>query len=327
MEELAQEKTKTAEPAPAPAQENKKPVKSNSANTPPPAPKTSAQPSKGKINSAPVNKSPKNVSASAPQRAPRIRISGGKWAAAIVCCLPLIVELLAVLLIPKISVLAENVYLSRWGWQALTLPLKISFISLIVLGFLIQLLGLFGKLNKPLGMFTQIISFGLFVLASYAAHNNGASVYAQWGLAMIVPVSLLVTALRYVSSDMFGFVDDFNFWYYLPIALEVAEYLLFFLVFPLMFKVSVSLWFFVAITVTTVASIGVSCFWEDFHWAPVGINLAVAALLCVIFWLGRLFSSEWLWNGGIIIVVILAIGGSWFIHWFIHRNDDQKIWK
>lgn len=254
----------------------------------------------------------------APKNKPKIR--AGKWVATILCCVPVILELLAVLLIPKIGVLANNAYLSRWGWQALSVSLKISFLSVIILGFVIQLLGLLGKLHNVLGMFTQIISFALFVLSAYAAHNN-SSVYALWGLAVIVPVSLLVTALRYTTADGFGFIDDFNFWYYLPIALEVAEYVLFFLVFAPLFGVSASPWFFVAITVTTVASIAVSSFWEDFHWAPVGINLGVAVLLCVIFWIGRLVSSEWFANGGVITVVILAIGGSWFIHWFIHRND------
>ncbi|MDE7107385.1 MAG: hypothetical protein K2O39_03595, partial [Clostridiales bacterium] len=81
------------------------------------------------------------------------------------------------------------------------------------------------------------------------------------------------------------------------------------------------LWTFIALTVTTIAAIAVSSFWEDFRWAAMGINLGVVVLLCVIFWLGQLWNSEWLWNGGIITVVILAIGGSWFIHWFIHRND------
>lgn len=250
----------------------------------------------------------------------RSKISAGKWVATILCCVPLIIELLAVILIPKIGVLSKNVYVSGWGWQALSVPLKISVISVIILGLAIQILGLFGKLHNVLGMFTQIISFALFVLSAYAAHNN-ASVYAQWGLAVIVPASLLVAALRYMTADGFGFIDDFNFWYYLPIALEVAEYILFMLIFAAIFGVSASVWFFVAITVTTVASIAVSSFWEDFHWAPVGINLAVAVLLCVIFWIGKLLSSEWFWNGGVITVVILAIGGSWFIHWFIHRND------
>ena len=254
----------------------------------------------------------------APKNRPKIR--AGKWVAAVLCCVPVILELLAVLLIPKIGVLANNAYVSRWGWQARSVPLKISFICVIILGFAIQMLGLVGQLPNVLGMFTQIISFALFVLSSYAAHNN-SSVYALWGLAVIVPVSLLVTALRYTTADGFGFIDDFNFWYYLPIALEVAEYILFFLVFAPLFGASASLWFFVAITVTTVASIAVSSFWEDFHWAPVGINLGVAVLLCVIFWIGRLVSSEWFSNGGVITVVILAIGGSWFIHWFIHRND------
>ncbi|MDE6690403.1 MAG: hypothetical protein K2K04_00375, partial [Clostridia bacterium] len=232
-----------------------------------------------------------------------------------------IIELLFVLLIPNIGVLAKNAYVSKWAWQALTVPMKVSFLSVIILGFAIQILGLFRRLHKVLGMFTQIISFALFLLSVYALRGNASSVYAQWGLAMIVPVSLLVAALRYMSADGFGFIDDFNFWYYLPIALEVAEYILFFLVFPSLFGVAASLWFFVAITVTTVASIAVSSFWEDFHWAPVGINLGVAVLLCVIFWIGNLLSSEWFRNGGVITVVILAIGGSWFIHWFIHRND------
>lgn len=248
-------------------------------------------------------------------------ISAGKWVATVLCCLPVILELLVVFLIPHIGVLAKNTYVARWGWQALSLPLKISFLSVIVLGFAIQALGLFGKLHNVLGMFTQIISFGLFVLSAYALYGNASPVYTQWGLAMVVPVSLLVAALRYMSADGFGFIDDFNFWYYLPIALEVAEYILFFLVFCAIFGVSASLWFFVAITVTTVASVAVSSFWEDFHWAPVGINLAVAVLLCVVFWIGKLISSEWFWNGGVITVVILAIGASWFIHWWIHRND------
>lgn len=248
-------------------------------------------------------------------------ISAGKLVATIFCCVPVILELLFVLLIPKIGVLAKNAYVSRWGWPALPVPMKVAFLSVIVLGFVIQILGLFGKLHKVLGMFTQIISFALFLLSVYAVRGNASSVFTLWGLAMIVPASLLVATLRYVSADSFGFIDDFNFWYYLPIALEVAEYILFFLVFPSIFGVTASLWFFVAITVTTVASIAVSSFWEDFHWAPVGINIAVAVLLCVIFWIGRLISSEWFWNGGVITVVILAIGGSWFIHWFIHRND------
>lgn len=248
-------------------------------------------------------------------------LSAGKWVASILCCLPVIAELVAVLLIPHIGVLAKNAFVARWGWQALSLPMKVSFISVIVLGFAIQVLGLFGKLHNILGMFTQIISFGLFVLSAYASYNSASSVFAQWGLAMVVPVSLLVTALRYMSADGFGFVDDFNFWYFLPIALEVAEYILFFLVFSPIFGASASLWFFIAITVTTVASIAVSSFWEDFHWAPVGINLGVAVLLCVVYWIGRLISSEWFWNGGVITVVILAIGGSWFIHWWFHRND------
>ncbi|MDE7087736.1 MAG: hypothetical protein K2O67_06055 [Clostridia bacterium] len=255
----------------------------------------------------------------APKRKPGI--SAGKCVVSIVCCLPVIVELLIVLLIPHIEALAENAYVSMWGWQELSVPLKIAFLSLIVLGFLIQLLGLFGKINKPLGMVTQIISFGLFVVSAYAARNNAESVFTQWGLAMIVPVSLLVTALRYMSADGFGFIDDFNFWYFLPIALEVAEYILFFLLFPLIYGASATLWFFVALTVTTVGSIAVSSFWENMHWAPVGINFAVAGLLILVYWLGQLFSSEWMWNGGIILVVVLAIGASWFIHWFIHRND------
>ncbi len=249
------------------------------------------------------------------------KITAGKLVTSILCCLPVILELLLVLLIPHIGVLAGNTYVARWGWQELSLPMKISFLSVIILGFVIQVLGLFRKLHKVLGMFTQIISFGLFVLSAYALYDNASSVYIQWGLAMMVPVSLLVTALRYASADGFGFIDDFNFWYFLPIALEVAEYILFFLVFRTIFGVSAQLWFFVAITVTTVASVAVSSFWEDFHWAPVGINLAVAVLLCVIFWIGRMVSSEWFANGGVITVVILAIGGSWFIHWFIHRND------
>lgn len=248
-------------------------------------------------------------------------ISGGKIVTTVLCCIPIILELLLVLLIPHISFLAKIDGVAKWGWNALSVPMKVSFISVIVFGFLVQALGLLDKLNKPLGAVTQIITFGLFVLSVFAAHNNAASVYTQWGMALMVPISLLITTFRYVTCDGFGFLDDFNFWFYLPIALEVIEYLLFFLVFPLMFGVSASLWAFVALTVTTVAAIAVSSFWEDFRWISAGINLAVVVLLSVIFWLGRLWNSEWLWNGGIITVVILAIGGSWFIHWFIHRND------
>ena len=283
----------------APTQSDKKPTR-----TPPPAPKNT-----------------KSSKVAAPTSRKMPTIFAGDIVATIVCCLPIVLELLVVLLIPHIGFLAENTYLSRWGWQALSVPMKVSFISVIVLGFFVQGLGLFEKLNKPLGMVTQIITFGLFVLSAYAAHNNAASAFTQWGMALMVPASLIVAALRYVSADGFGFLDDFNFWYYLPIALEIAEYLLFFLVFPLMFEASASLWTFIAFTVTTVAAIAVSSFWEDFHWASAGINLGVAVLLCVIYWLGMLWNSEWLWNGGIITVVILAIGGSWFIHWFIHRND------
>ncbi|MDE5593132.1 MAG: zinc ribbon domain-containing protein [Clostridiales bacterium] len=248
-------------------------------------------------------------------------IFAGDIVLTVVCCIPIILELLLVLLIPHISFLAKIDGVAKWGWNALSVPMKASFISVIVCGFLVQTLGLLDKLNKPLGAVTQIVTFGLFVLAVFAAHNNAASAYTQWGMAIMVPVSLLVTTFRYVTYDGFGFLDDFNFWFYLPIALEIAEYLLFFLIFPLMFGVSASLWTFIALTVTTVAAIAVSSFWEDFRWAAMGINLAVTVLLCVIFWLGQLWNSEWLWNGGIITVVILAIGGSWFIHWFIHRND------
>lgn len=248
-------------------------------------------------------------------------ILGGDIVATVLCCIPIVLELLLVLLIPHISFLAKIEGVAKWGWNALSVPMKVSFISVIVFGFVVQTLGLLDKLNKPLGAVTQIITFGLFVLAVFAAHNNAASAYTQWGMAVMVPVSLLVTTFRYVTCDGFGFLDDFNFWFYLPIALDMIEYLLFFLVFPLMFGVSASLWAFVAFTVTTIAAIAVSSFWEDFRWVSAGINLAVTVLLCVIFWLGRLWNSEWLWNGGIITVVILAIGGSWFIHWFIHRND------
>lgn len=282
------------------------------------APKKSAQlgaPKSGATKPSAAGKPTKSASRKMPT------LFAGDIVATIVCCLPIVLELLVVLLIPHIGFLAKNVYLSRWGWQALSVPLRVSFISIIVLGFFVQGLGLFEKLNKPLGMITQIITFGLFVLSAYAAHNNAASAFTQWGMALMVPISLLVTAWRYVTTDGFGFIDDFNFWYYLPIALEIAEYLLFFLVFPLMFETSASLWIFLALTVTTIGAIAVSSFWEDFHWVSAGINLGVVVLLCLIYWLGVLWNSEWLWNGGIITVVILAIGGSWFIHWFIHRND------
>ncbi len=287
-------------------------------------PKKGAQPTKSK-SSTPKSKTTAKSTGSKKSKMPVIL--GGDIVATVVCCIPIVLELLLVLLIPHISFLAKIDGVARWGWAALSVPMRVSFISVIVLGFFVQGLGLFDKLNKPLGMVTQIITFGLFVLSAFAAHNNAASVYTQWGMALLVPISLLVTAFRYVTCDSFGFLDDFNFWFYLPIAIEVIEYLLFFLVFPLMFDVSASLWAFVAITVITMAAIAVSSFWEDFRWIAVGINLAVIVLLCVIFWLGRLWNSEWLWNGGIITVVILAIGGSWFIHWFIHRNDDDKIWK
>ena len=88
-----------------------------------------------------------------------------------------------------------------------------------------------------------------------------------------------------------------------------------------MFEVSASLWMFIALTVITVCAIAVTSFWEDFRWIAVGINLVVAALLCVVQWLSKLFTAEWLSSGGAFLVVILAVGGSIFIHWFIHRND------
>lgn len=255
----------------------------------------------------------------APRKAPKF--SARNCVTAIVCCIPTVLESIIVLSIPYIGFLAKNPYLAEWGWKALSVPMKISFLSLIVAGFSIQALGLFGKLNKPLGMATQIVSFMLFMLAVDAANNNIGSVYTQWGLAVIAPVSLLVAVWRYMTADKFGFTDDFDFRHYIPLALEVFEYIVFFLVFPLMFDASASLWIFVTLTVTTISAIAVSSLREDFRWIAVGVNLGVVVLLCLLFWLGRLFASEWLWNGGIIIVVILAIGGSWFIHWFIHRKD------
>ncbi|MCM1368352.1 MAG: MFS transporter [Roseburia sp.] len=242
-------------------------------------------------------------------------------AATIVGFVPLILELLVVLLIPHISLLAENEYVACWGWQELSVAMRVSFLSLIVLGVGVQVLGLFDKLGNVVGMITQLVTFALFVLAVYAANKNVDSVYTQWGIALFVPITLVVAALRYMSADGFGFLDDFGFWHFLPIALETAEYALFFLVFPPMFGVSASLWMFVAFTVTTVAAICVTSFWEDARWIAAGVNLGIAALLCLIYWLGRLFNSEWMWNGGVIIVVILAIGGTIFGSWFVHRND------
>lgn len=301
---------------------HKKSSNTKSSGTAKTTPKKGAAPTKPKSGAVKSKTTAKSTSSAS--RKPII--FAGDIVLTVVCCIPIILELLLVLLIPHISFLAKIDGVAKWGWNALSVPMKVSFISVIVFGFLVQTLGLLDKLNKPLGAVTQIITFGLFVLSVFAAHNNAASAYTQWGMALLVPISLLITTFRYVTCDGFGFLDDFNFWFYLPIALEVIEYLLFFLVFPLMFGVSASLWAFVAITVTTIAAIAVSSFWEDFRWIAAGINLAVVVLLCVIFWLGRLWNSEWLWNGGIITVVILAIGGSWFIHWFIHRNDDEK-WK
>ncbi|MDE7405928.1 MAG: hypothetical protein K2M89_03525 [Clostridiales bacterium] len=321
QQQQQEQKSETFDPYAAAYETHKKSSnsKSNGAKT---TPKKGTQTTKPKSGAAKSKTTAKSTASAS--RKPII--FAGDIVLTVVCCIPIILELLLVLLIPHISFLAKIDGVAKWGWNALSVPMKVSFISVIVFGFLVQTLGLLDKLNKPLGAVTQIITFGLFVLSVFAAHNNATSVYTQWGMAIMVPISLLVTAFRYVTCDGFGFLDDFNFWFYLPIALEVIEYLLFFLVFPLMFGVSASLWAFVALTVTTIAAIAVSSFWEDFRWIAAGINLAVVVLLCVIFWLGRLWNSEWLWNGGIITVVILAIGGSWFIHWFIHRNDDEK-WK
>ena len=199
--------------------------------------------------------------------------------------------------------------------------MKVGFLSVVIIGIGVQVLGLFDKLGKVLGMFTQIVTFLIFALCVYAAQKNTESAYMLWGLALVAPMSLVVAALRYMSEDKFGFLDDFGFWHYLPIALEVVEYALFALLFPIMFKSPVSLWMFIAISVTTVGAIAVSSFWEDMRWIVAGINLGVAALLCFIYWLGLLWESEWMWNGGIFLVMILGIGGSIFGHWFIHRND------
>lgn len=243
------------------------------------------------------------------------------WVASCLCCIPIIAELIFVFIIPYIGALNSISYVSCFGWQALSLPMKVSFLSVVIIGIGVQVLGLFDKLGNVLGMITQIFTFLIFALCVYAAQKNTESVYMLWGLALAAPISLVVAALRYMSEDSFGFLDNFGFWHYLPIALEVAEYALFGLLFPLMFGHSASLWMFIALSVTTVCAIAVSSFWEDLRWYVVGVNFVVAALLCLINWLGIVFASEWMENGGVILVVILAIGGSIFGHWFIHRND------
>lgn len=243
------------------------------------------------------------------------KISAGKCAATVICCLPLILELLALFLIPKIGSLAENKYLSVWAWSALSLPFKISVLVIIVLGFLVQICGLFDKIGNITGAFTQLISFALFVLSAYAADNSAASAYAQWGLSMVVAASFFVVSLRYLTCVVYEFK------YYIPIALAVAEYALFFLVFPLIYGTVAPMWMAIALTVTTALVILISLYRKVLNWISLGVNLVIALLLIFAYWLGIIFSSEWMWSGGIIIVVILAIGGSWFIHWFIHRND------
>ena len=243
------------------------------------------------------------------------------WVASCLCCIPIIAVLIFVFIIPYIGALNSISYVSCFGWQALSLPMKVSFLSVVIIGIGVQVLGLFDKLGNVIAMITQIFTFLIFALCVYAAQKNTGSVYMLWGLALAAPISLVVAALRYMSEDSFGFLDNFGFWHYLPIALEVAEYALFALVFPLMFGQSASMWMFIALSVTTVGAIAVSSFWEDLRWFVVGVNLVVAALLCLINWLGIVFASEWMSNGGVILVVILAIGGSIFGHWFIHRND------
>ena len=277
-------------------------------------PKKSSTPAKG-------GKAKGNAKGKASKARGASRASDLNWLASILCLLPIIAELVLVLIIPHIGSLKEIEYVACFGWNALSVPMKVAFLSVLIIGVLVQVLGLFDKLNNILGMFTQLVTFALYVLAVYAAGNNAASAYTQWGLAIMVPVSLIVGTLRYLSADRFGFIDDFGFGHYLPIALEVAEYGLFFLVFPLMFGASASLWMFIALTVITVCAIAVTSFWEDFRWIAVGINLVVAVLLCVVQWLSKLFTAEWLSSGGAFLVVILAVGGSIFIHWFIHRND------
>lgn len=255
------------------------------------------------------------------KRSGKARCARLNWLASVLCCIPVIIELVAVFVIPYVDALNQISYLSGWSWQALSLQFKISFGLVVGLGILIQLLGLFDKLGNLTGMFTQLVSFLLFVFAVFAANNNADSVYAQWGLAAFAPLSLLVAALRYLTEDGFGFLDTFGFLHYLPVALEVAAYTLFFWVFPMLFGHAPSLWMFVAITVITIAAIAVSSFWEDMRWIAIGAILVFAVLLCVLGWLGTVITSEWLEGGGIILLVILVIGGSIFLNWFIHRND------
>ncbi len=235
-------------------------------------------------------------------------------------CLPLIIELLFVFLIPKIPYFSEKPIWMRFSWNMLENPIKVMFLCLMVLGFGLQILGFFKKLNRMLAACTQLVCFLLFCLSAYATYNGATSFAVMCGMAVFVPLALIIATIKY----LYGY--DYNFAHFIALAVVVAEYILMFLCLSLMYHKHPLLWVFIVMTVITgLIMFAIFILKPNFPWVAMGINLGASILVSIIYAIVINFKS--IMNvilaacggvAGVIIVVLILI---YFIHWYIHRDD------